>query len=95
MGKLEELKNLVAGMFENATDKSSIENLAKLNNTISEVEAEQASLVDKNAELIKSYKDLVKHTSFNDAKTIEQAKTQVSKPVSFEDALRNFIANKK
>jgi len=93
MGKLEELKQLVAEAFENATEKQDIEQLAKINNAIEDVSKEQNDLVAKNAELVKSYKDLVQHTSFGTDKgaTDEIAPTTLS----FEDALKQFLANKK
>lgn len=65
MTNLEQLRQLVATMFDGAQDKEQIEQLATLNNSIDAVQREQDELVDKNAELIKSYKDLVKHTSFS------------------------------
>ena len=94
MSKLGELKDLVAKMFEGAKDKSSIENLALLNNTIGEVEKEQTELEDKNGELIKSYKDVIKHTSFKDDKPPEDPVNGGSLP-SFEDALNKFIKDTK
>lgn len=94
MTKLEELRQMVAGMFENATEKEDIEKLAKVNNSISEVEKEQKELTEKNAELIKSYKELVKHTSFK-----EQPKAVETQPTgqapSLEEALEKFLASKK
>lgn len=65
MGKLEELRQLVTEMFESATDKDTIDKVAKINCSIDGVEKEQQELVDKNAELIKDYRSLVKHTSFS------------------------------
>lgn len=94
MSKLEQLKATVASLFENATEKSEIERLAKINNSIEEVETEHKALTDKNAELIKSYKELVKHTSFK-----EQPKFTDTQPantaLSLEEALNNFLASKK
>ncbi len=94
MGKLDELKNLVAEQFKNATEKQDIEQLAKINNAIEEVSKEQDELVAKNADLVKSYKDLVQHTSFK-PDTSNATDDVAPQPVSFEDALKNFLANKK
>lgn len=93
MGKLDELRQLVAEAFKDATEKQEIENLAKINTAIESVSKEQDDLVAKNAELIQSYKDLVQHTSFDvgDKVTDDVAPT----PVSFEDALKNFMSKKK
>lgn len=93
MGKLDELRQLVADAFKDATEKQEIENLAKINTAIEDVSKEQDDLVAKNAELIKSYKDLVQHTSFDVGdKTIDDV---APTPVSFEDALKDFMSKKK
>jgi hypothetical protein len=65
MTNLEKLRQLVADMFEKSTDKDSIEQATRINSAIDDVAAEQQEIVDKNAELIKDYKTLVKHTSFS------------------------------
>ena len=94
MTKLEQLRATVAELFENATEKEEIEKLAKVNNSISEVEKEQNELTEKNAELIKSYKELVKHTSFKEQpKQVEVQPTGVAP--SLEEALAQFLASKK
>lgn len=93
MTKLEQLKATVAQLFENATEKEDIEKLAKVNNSISEVEAEQKELTDKNAELIKSYKELIKHTSFKEQP--KQVETQpTGQAPSLEEELAKFLASK-
>lgn len=93
MSKLEELRQTVAKMFENAEQKEQIEQLAKVNNSIAEVEQEQNELLNKNAELIKSYKELVKHTSFKEQP--QETATQATGVVpSLEDALKAFLASK-
>lgn len=93
MSKLEDLKTIVAEMFEGAESKESIEQLAKLNNSIEDVQKEQDDLTEKNAELIKSYKDLVKHSSFKDDKVPTDPVGETAP--SFEDALNTFIENNK
>ena len=96
MGKLQVLKDMVAKMFETATEKENIEQYAKLNNAIAEVETEQKSLEDKNAELIKDYKDLVKHTSFrvegNKVGENDPRSTGSGSLPSVEEALKAFMA---
>lgn len=94
MSKLDELRQQVADMFKDATEKETIEKLAALNNSIDEVTQEQKSLMDKNAELIESYKTLVKHTSFKDDKKPGDTVTGVQS-ITFEEALDNFLANNK
>lgn len=95
MGKLEQLRQLVADAFAEATDKKQIEQLASINNSIQEVEKEQQVLEEKNAELIKSYKDLIQHTSFNDKNNQPADQTGTSAPVSFEDALAKFMSEQR
>lgn len=94
MGKLDELRQIVAEAFEKATEQQDIERLAKINVAIDDVSKEQDALVAKNGELIKSYKELVAHTSFNadSNKAIDEI---APKPVSFDDALKQFLAKKK
>lgn len=94
MTKLEQLRQTVAELFENATEKEQIEQLAKVNNSISEVETEMNQMTEKNAELIKSYKELVKHTSFKEQP--KQVETQpAGQAPSLEEALEKFLASKK
>lgn len=91
MTKLEELRQLVADSFKEATEKQDIERLAKINNAIEEVSVEQEALVAKNADLIKSYKDLVQHTSFKEDKSV--ATDDIAPTViSFETALQEFMS---
>lgn len=93
MGKLEELTKIVAEMFDKATEKVEIDRLTTIKTSLEGVAAEQTALEEKNAELIKSYKDLVKHTSFNDIES-KPADPVGSTPVSFEDFLANYTAKK-
>lgn len=80
-------------MFEDATDKAQIEKLATINNSIDAVKKEEDAMVEKNAELIKSYKDLVKHTSFStgDKPGDELGGTTVS----IDDAIKAAMAQMK
>lgn len=94
MGKLEELTKIVADMFEQATDKADIDRLTAIKTNLDGAVEEQKALEQKNAELIKSYKDLVHHSSFND--TVTKPTDPVGgTPVSFEDCLAQFIAKNK
>lgn len=93
--KLEQLRQQVADAFEKAEDKDAIEKLAAINNSIEEVSQEQQALVDKNAELIKSYKDLVKHTSFKDEANKPGDTVTGAATFTFEEALENFMSSKK
>lgn len=93
MSKLDELKSMVADLFANATEKEQIEKAAVVNNKISEVEAEQTALLDKNKELLDSYREVVLHTSVKPNATSDQP---AGKAVTFEDSLSDWLkANKK
>lgn len=92
--KLDTLKNLVAEMFNKAENKSDIETLSVINKAVDEVKAEQDKLIAENKELLKDYKDLVSHTSFNDQHNQPQD-TISGVAVSFEEALQNFMSDKK
>lgn len=80
MTQLEQLRQLVNGWFDKATDKDQIDFAAKLNNSIDSLETEQKQLTDKNAELIKDYKTLVQHTSFS----AEQKQEEISGSTQYD-----------
>ena len=94
MTKLEELREIVAKAFEGAETKESIEVFANINNKIDEVGKESEELFKRNEELVKSYKDLIKHTSFSDSRTMSNNDINPT-PLSFEQALSNFMAQNK
>ena len=87
--KTQQLRDLVATLFENATQREQIEGLVRVNDAIDAVEAEQKEMADKNSDLIKSYKELVKHTSFNVAPKERETQAQ---PQSLEASLQDFLA---
>lgn len=92
MGKLDELRNFVKQQFEQAetSDKNTIDMLAKIQNAVEDASKEQAEIEAKNAELVKSYKDLVKHTSFKDeAKAPTDPVASPTAP-SFDEFLKQF-----
>lgn len=93
MSKLEELRQIVKEQFDKAETKEQIDCFAAIKSKFDEVSEEQEEIERQNAELIKSYKDLVQHTSFKPEK--EPIDTIDSQPVSFEDALNNFLKEKK
>lgn len=89
MTRLEELRQIVADAFKEADTKEGIETLATINNKIDEVTKEHEDVINKNSELIKSYKDLIQHTSFKDDKK-PMDPVGGSMP-SFENMLNEFI----
>lgn len=64
MTSIEELRNAIKQVFDNATDKQLIDSLSNINSLVDNVAKDQTTLESKNAELIQSYKDIVQHTSF-------------------------------
>lgn len=64
MGKLDELKNYVADLFNAATDKTVIEKCAVVTKKIEEVEEEHKQLNNDYQSLLKDYKDVVVHSSY-------------------------------
>ena len=64
MTNIEELRNAIKQVFGNATDKQLIDSLSNINSLVDNVAKDQTTLESKNAELIKSYKDIIQHTSF-------------------------------
>ena len=83
MGKLEELRQAVADMFENATEKEEIDKVSRLSNIMDDVEKEQKALETENKEILKDYKELIKHVSIERA---DAPSREVSKEApKFED----------
>lgn len=87
-GKLDELKKMVANLFSAATDKTTIEKSAVVSQKFDEVAQEEQALLEKNSELLKSYKDVVLHTSFKDDSHVDAAAPIAN---TFND--KDFIAN--
>ena len=92
MGKLDELKQMVSDLFSSSAEKTVIEKAALVSNKIDEAQQEQKALVDKEAELMKSYKDLVLHTSFKEAP--QAADNPAAAAPSFDDMLKDFVSKK-
>lgn len=96
MSKLDELRNLVADWFNSAdvADKGTIDQLSRIKKAADDVAAEQDKLTAERNELLKDYKELVVHTSFNDAEHAPTNPVDVAAP-SFEEALASFIKKEK
>lgn len=69
MNSLEQLKEAVKKAFDGATDKQLIDTFSNINSLVEGVQKEQEALESKDAELIKSYKDIIAHTSFKPAQS--------------------------
>lgn len=91
--KLEQLKTIVADMFEKAEDKMAIDSLSKINNMVDEAVKEQAELTKNHQELLNDYREVIKHTSFKPTSATEPKDPTGSMPITFEDALKQFVEN--
>ena len=91
--KLDQLRQQVAALFATAEDKTTIENVAKLNQTIDDVEKEQKELIEKHKELLGSYKDAILHTSYKPTEQGDPAATPTLKSADqiFDEI---FLGNK-
>lgn len=66
MSKLDELKSFIKQQFiDAAKSKEEVDSAAKLSNLCDEVEKENAKLVEKNAELLNAYKEVIKDSTGN------------------------------
>jgi len=64
MSKLDELKSIVANLFEAATDKDQISQISAVKSKVDEVALEQEKAANDYKELLKDYKDVVVHSSY-------------------------------
>lgn len=84
---LEQLKQLVSSAFENAESKEDIDRCSQIEQAIKGVEGEQTALMEKNRELIASYKEAILHPGVTEKR--EEEPTDGPKQIpTFED----FIA---
>lgn len=95
MTKLEELRNFVAELFSTATDKTTIEKSAIVNQKIDEAAAEQTKLSEDYQSLLKDYKDVVLHTSFKPQSGENTNASAVSSEFDGDQIIADFLANKK
>lgn len=82
--KIQNVKDILKTLTDKIQDKETIDELAKLTSAIDEVEKENNELLDKNKELITSYKEVVLHSNFSKPEqTIDEVVGK--KEVTFED----------
>ena len=87
----QDLTTLVKSLFDGATDKKHIEDLAKIQTALDGVNAEAQALEDKNVELTKGYKDLLKHTSFKEEPKATETQPAGTAP-DLDALLKDFLA---
>lgn len=91
--KLQELKQLVQEMFNQVEDREQIEQSAKLNQKIIEVEQEQESRQKDYQDLLHDYKEVICHTSFSSNGQVNTGSPEV-KPLTFESFASEYLKNK-
>ena len=91
MGSLQKMKEMVAEMFNKAQNKEDIETLSQLSNVCDEVEAEHNKLQTENKDLMKDYKELIKHTSFKDPNNKPSETIDGVKELKIDEALAQAI----
>ena len=91
MTALEKLAKLVNDSFEEAKTPEEIKKQTELKNAVEEAKDENKKLLDNQADLIKSYKELVKTSG-----TKEEPKDNPTTPSApdFEESLNKFLENK-
>lgn len=84
---LNELRKAVAEAFENATDKTAIDQMAKINSAIEVADKEVKTLEEKNLELAKAYKDALLNKPTATEKAPEPTDVPTKEVPKFEDFL--------
>ena len=87
---IQEMKENLSKLLDSTEDKQYIEQIGAMSSIVDRLEVEHNTLQEENKQLIKDYKELIKHTSF--APTgIEQevADTKVPDFGDFLTALKN------
>lgn len=92
MGKLQQLREMVAEWFESADaqDKNTIDKLATVKQLVDDASTEQDALAAENKDLVSAYKNAIKHTSFSDP-NVAPKDTIEPTTMSLEEALNEFI----
>lgn len=90
MSKLDELKDYVSKLFEQATEKEIIEKSAVVSSKIDEIASEQKKQEDDYNALLKDYKDVVIHSSF---KPLNNSDTGAKLPSAGLQSLDNIFAD--
>lgn len=84
-----DLKSQLKAMLDKTEDKEAIEQIGTLNSLVDKIEAEHTKLQNDQKDLIKDYKELIKHTSFapngNETQEVPEQKT-----LSFDDFLAGY-----
>ena len=90
MTRLEQLRESVAKMFENAQDKEQIDNGAKILAEIDLAKEDEKKLTDKYTELAKSYRELLIYGQSDKPKEKPKGEETPAQRASLEDILRQY-----
>lgn len=91
MTKLEELQNALKKGLEDATDKDQIDFITSINTLVEGVAEDQKTLETKNAEILTSYKEVVRHSSFIPAAGEKPDKpTGDDKPLDIDSFMKDW-----
>ena len=90
MTRLEQLRESVAKMFENAQDKETIDNGAKILAEIDLAKEDEKKLTDKYTELAKSYRELLIYGQSEKPKEEPKGEDTPAPRESLEDILRKY-----
>lgn len=89
--KLEELSKFVSEHFTEAGQSAeSVKRVAEMERLINEAKEEDKALLDSNAELVKSYRELVNSTAGSKKEERDPIKDDRKEIPSFDDALNNW-----
>lgn len=96
MGKLTELQKMVDDWFKEATDKVVIDKLTSIKTVVNDAEQEQTALETEKKELLTSYKEVIKHTSFKGKEPEDEigAKQKVSIDDCIAQTIKEFKKEK-
>lgn len=95
MTRLEQLRESVAKMFENAHDKETIDNGAKILAEIDLAKEDEKKLIDKYTELTKSYRELVIYGQSEKPKEEPTIEKSPAPRLSLEEIIRQYDEMKK
>lgn len=93
MNNFEKLEEQLKALLDTATDKTQIEKIGAINQTIEAVKTDTTALQKENKEILDDYKDLVKHTGFKQKEDVEPRGQQEAP--KFEDFLANAMKDSK
>lgn len=93
MSKIDELRNKLAEMFDKAESKEEIVAFTLVNEMIDGIQADTQKLEDDNRELLKDYKEMVKHTAIK--ATAPEVAVKSNPDFTFEQFLADYKPEQK